>query len=189
MGTDFCSPFKQLINPYSHKIKMKTQNDAETIQLLEVADSVAIKYKEQAAKSDLRMLIKAMDIINDCDIHYRMSKHQRLLVELTLMKIASIPYNEREGEKKKFRLKPFRSQAAQTNPRVSPSAVTPNPAPSAPVPVAAKVEESAHTSTHSSHSSNVVNSEHVIQAIESEKAEKLSPAIKSICAKAACLFI
>jgi hypothetical protein len=27
------------------------------------------------------------------------------------MKIASIPYNEREGEKKKFRLKPFRSKA------------------------------------------------------------------------------
>jgi DNA polymerase-3 subunit gamma/tau len=127
----------------THMRNLLVSRDAETIQLLEVADSVAIKYKEQAAKSDLRMLIKAMDIINDCDIHYRMSKHQRLLVELTLMKIASIPYNEREGEKKKFRLKPFRSQAAQPSPRVSPSAVTPNPAPSAPVPVAAKVEESA----------------------------------------------
>jgi DNA polymerase III subunit gamma/tau len=95
----------------SHMRNLLVSRDPETIQLLEVAESAAIKYKEQAAKTDLRMLIKALDIINDCDVQYRMSKHQRLLVELTLMKIASIPYNEREGEKKKFRLKPFRSSA------------------------------------------------------------------------------
>ena len=34
-----------------------------------------------------------------------------------------------------------------------------------------KVEESAHTSTHTPHSSNFVNNEHAIQAVESEKAE------------------
>jgi DNA polymerase III subunit gamma/tau len=107
----------------THMRNLLVSRDAETIQLLEVADSVAVKYKEQAVKSDLRMLIKAMDIINECDIHYRTSKHQRLLVELTLMKIASIPYNEREGEKKKFRLKPFRSQAAQPSPRPKPAVV------------------------------------------------------------------
>jgi DNA polymerase-3 subunit gamma/tau len=67
-----------------------------------------------------------MDIINDCDIHYRTSKHQRLLVELTLMKIASIPYNEKEGEKKKFRLKPFRSRSSVTNPSNSSTTTSAN---------------------------------------------------------------
>ena len=34
-----------------------------------------------------------------------------------------------------------------------------------------KVDEAAHTSTHASHSSNFVNNEHTIQAVESEKSE------------------
>jgi DNA polymerase-3 subunit gamma/tau len=46
-------------------------------------------------------------MVNECDTQFRASKHQRLLVELTLMKLASILFN-REGEKKKFQLKPFR---------------------------------------------------------------------------------
>lgn len=113
----------------SHMRNLLVSRDPETIQLLEVAESAGQKYKEQAAQCDLRMLIKAMDIINECDIHYRTSKHQRLLVELTLMKIASIPYNEKEGEKKKFRLKPFRSQAAM--PPARPAVSSPSSAPSA----------------------------------------------------------
>jgi DNA polymerase-3 subunit gamma/tau len=52
------------------------------------------------------LLIQGLQFVNDCDNQYRASKHQRLLVELTLMKLASILYN-REGEKKKFQLKPF----------------------------------------------------------------------------------
>jgi DNA polymerase III subunit gamma/tau len=148
----------------SHMRNLLVSRDPETIQLLEVAESAAIKYKEQAAKTDLRMLIKALDIINDCDVQYRTSKHQRLLVELTLMKIASIPYNEREGEKKKFRLKPFRSKAtlgpssSPTKPITVPPAVNtagatpltnrPNPiAPTAAPPTAAAPSKDTVTMT------------------------------------------
>jgi DNA polymerase-3 subunit gamma/tau len=74
---------------------------------MEVSESVAEKYKSQAAASDLRLLIQGLQMVNECDTQFRASKHQRLLVELTLMKLASILYN-REGEKKKFQLKPFR---------------------------------------------------------------------------------
>lgn len=133
----------------SHMRNLLVSRDPETIQLLEVAESAGQKYKDQAAKCDLRMLIKAMDIINDCDIHYRTSKHQRLLVELTLMKIASIPYNEKEGEKKKFRLKPFRSQPAALSTR---SAQTAPQAASAPIAPAAEIkpapaQQTVHTPT------------------------------------------
>jgi DNA polymerase-3 subunit gamma/tau len=74
--------------------------DPITLQLLEVSETVAAKYGEQAQAADLRLLIKAMDLVNECDGQYRMSKHPRLLVELTIMQACSILYNQREGEKK-----------------------------------------------------------------------------------------
>lgn len=46
----------------------------------------------------MQFLIPAIDKANDCDLKYRASKNQRLLVELTLMQIASITF---DGAKKK----------------------------------------------------------------------------------------
>ena len=71
--------------------------DAATIELLEVGDTAKKQYLEQAKKSDLRFLMRAIDIANDCDLKFKSSKNQRLLVELTLMKIASITF---DGKKK-----------------------------------------------------------------------------------------
>ena len=85
----------------AHLRRLMVCKDPATIALLEVSESVAAKYQEQAVLVDIRFIISAMDLINDCDIHYRGSKHQRLLVELTMMKICSIQSNRREGEKKK----------------------------------------------------------------------------------------
>ncbi len=93
-----------------HFRNLLVSKDAQTIPLMEVSESVADKYKTQAANSDLRLLITGLQMINECDTQFRASKHQRLLVELTLMKLASILYNK-EGEKKKFKLKPFRGSA------------------------------------------------------------------------------
>jgi DNA polymerase-3 subunit gamma/tau len=90
-----------------HFRNLLVSKDTQTIPLMEVSESVAEKYKTQAAASDLRLLIQGLQMVNECDTQFRASKHQRLLVELTLMKLASILYN-REGEKKKFQLKPFR---------------------------------------------------------------------------------
>ncbi len=98
--------------------------DAETIALMEVSDAIAEKYKVQSEAVDLRMLIQGLTIINECDIQYRGSKHQRLLVELTLMKLASILYNQREGEKKNFKLKPFRN--SETKKTVAPIYIAPS---------------------------------------------------------------
>jgi DNA polymerase-3 subunit gamma/tau len=85
----------------AHLRRLMVCKDPATIALLEVSENVAAKYQEQSTMLDIRFLIAAMDLINECDIHYRGSKHQRLLVELTIMKICSIQSNRREGEKKK----------------------------------------------------------------------------------------
>ena len=86
-----------IIGLASHFRDLLVAKDAATIELLEVGDSAKKKYLEQSKRADLRFLMKAIDIANDCDLNFKSSKNQRLLVELTLMKIASITF---DGKKK-----------------------------------------------------------------------------------------
>ncbi|MCM4151250.1 DNA polymerase III subunit gamma/tau [Arenibacter sp. N53] len=69
-----------------------------TIELLEVGEEAKKHYSDQSKKTSSSFLLTAIDLANDCDIKYKSSKNQRLLVELTLMKLASIDF---DGEKKK----------------------------------------------------------------------------------------
>jgi DNA polymerase-3 subunit gamma/tau len=73
------------------------QNPA-THELLEVGEDSKQKYFMQSKALSKEFLIKAIEIANDCDLKYKGSKNQRLLVELTLMQLASINF---DGEKKK----------------------------------------------------------------------------------------
>ncbi len=82
----------------SHFRDLLVAKDSETVALLEVGDTAKKHYLEQAQKSDIGFLFKAIDLANDCDLKYKTSKNQRLLVEITLMKLASITF---EGQKKK----------------------------------------------------------------------------------------
>lgn len=70
----------------------------DTISLLEVGEETQKRYLAQAQKVSPPFLLKGIDLANDCDLKYKSSKNQRLLVELTLMKLASIDF---DGEKKK----------------------------------------------------------------------------------------
>ncbi|MDX8554666.1 DNA polymerase III subunit gamma/tau [Tenacibaculum sp. 1B UA] len=82
----------------SHFRDLLVAKDQATIALLEVGDNTKKKYLEQASKASMQFLLPAIDKANDCDLKYRGSKNQRLLVELTLMQIASITF---DGAKKK----------------------------------------------------------------------------------------
>jgi DNA polymerase-3 subunit gamma/tau len=82
----------------SHFRDLLVAKDTVTIDLLEVGDNAKKKYLEQSSKASITFLIKSIDKANQCDLNYRASKNQRLLVELTLMQIASITF---DGEKKK----------------------------------------------------------------------------------------
>ena len=82
----------------SHFRDLLVAKDKATLDLLEVGDSIKKKYLEQSQKASMQFLLPAINKANDCDLNYRASKNQRLLVELTLMQIASITF---DGEKKK----------------------------------------------------------------------------------------
>ena len=82
----------------SHFRDLLVAKDKVTLDLLEVGDSAKKQYLEQSVKASIPFLMQAINKANDCDLNYRTSKNQRLLVELTLMQIASITF---DGEKKK----------------------------------------------------------------------------------------
>jgi len=82
----------------SHFRDLMVCKNTATIQLLEVSDSTKKKYHEQSQKIDMPFLLRALELANDCDLSYKTSRNQRLLVELCLMQLASIHY---DGEKKK----------------------------------------------------------------------------------------
>ena len=68
---------------------MMTQ-DERTVKLLEVPDTIKKKYIQQAKASPYSLLLSWLNIGNQCDINYKMSRNQRLLVELALMKMAHV---------------------------------------------------------------------------------------------------
>lgn len=66
--------------------------DPETIELMDVPDAAKNRYQQQASSSSLSFLLTALNLVNQCDIQYKASKSQRLLVELCLLKLAHIEH-------------------------------------------------------------------------------------------------
>ena len=81
----------------SHFRDLLVCKNEQTISLLEVGDQTKAKYLEQSKNASKEFLLKGIELANDCDLKYKISKNQRLLVELTLMQLASITF---DGEKK-----------------------------------------------------------------------------------------
>jgi DNA polymerase-3 subunit gamma/tau len=81
----------------SHFRDLLVSKTPETIELLEVGEQTKKKYLEQSKKASQAFLLAGIELANDCDLKYKTSKNQRLLVELCLMQLASITF---DGEKK-----------------------------------------------------------------------------------------
>jgi DNA polymerase-3 subunit gamma/tau len=83
----------------SHFRDLLVCKNQETISLLEVGEQVKKMYLEQSQQTTLPFLITGIDIANTCDLKFKTSRNQRLLVELCLMQLASLTA---QGEKKNF---------------------------------------------------------------------------------------
>ncbi|HCW06267.1 MAG TPA: DNA polymerase III subunit gamma/tau, partial [Cytophagales bacterium] len=73
-----------------HLRNLLVSQDARTVNLMEVPESVKQKYLTQAQAAPPSLLLSWLNIASTCDIHYKASKNQRLLVELALMKMAYV---------------------------------------------------------------------------------------------------
>ena len=83
----------------SHFRDLLVSKTPATLSLLEVGEQALQMYGVQAQKSSQDFLLKGIEVANDCDLKYKVSQNQRLLVELCLMQLASITF---DGEKKKL---------------------------------------------------------------------------------------
>ncbi|WP_435577554.1 DNA polymerase III subunit gamma/tau [Gilvibacter sp.] len=82
----------------SHFRDLLVGQQPQTNDLLEVGPEIKAKYLDQSQRCSKAFLIEAIEKANACDLQFRSSRNQRLLVELCLMQLASITF---DGEKKK----------------------------------------------------------------------------------------
>jgi len=74
----------------SHFRDLLVCKNEETIALLEVGEQVKTMYFEQSKKTNQEFLVDGIDLANGCDLKYKSSRNQRLLVELCLLQLASL---------------------------------------------------------------------------------------------------
>ncbi len=64
--------------------------DEQTLRLMEVSENLMERYRQQAALAPMAFLLTALNLANDCDIHYKTARNKNLHVEMTLIKMAYI---------------------------------------------------------------------------------------------------
>ena len=74
----------------SHFRDLLVCQDEVTLKLLEVSVTVKEKYKIQSKEASAQHFLELLDLSNKCDMSYRAAKHQRLQVELALMKMCAL---------------------------------------------------------------------------------------------------
>ena len=58
-----------------------------TVKLMEVSDAVKQRFLEQSKKVDKMLLLRGLELSNQCDFNYKLSQNKRLSVEICLMQI------------------------------------------------------------------------------------------------------
>lgn len=87
----------------SHFRDLLVCKDESTLVLFEVGASIRDRYKEMAKQCPEWLLYRAIELANDCDLHYRESRNKRLLLELTLIQLCQLTESDpaSAGDKKK----------------------------------------------------------------------------------------
>ena len=80
--------------------------DEKTILLLDYSDNSKQKIITQAKKISPSIIINCLELLNKCEISYRSSINQRLLIELTIMQLGSLTLSDQK-KKSSFKIIPF----------------------------------------------------------------------------------
>ncbi|PJX24013.1 DNA polymerase III, subunit gamma and tau [Psychroflexus sp. S27] len=100
----------------SHFRDLMVCQNQNTIKLLEVGELIKSKYFEQSERVSQSFLLEALELTNNCDFDYKLSRNQRLHVEISLMQLASITAQNGENlQKKKLDTKIITPQEAERN--------------------------------------------------------------------------
>ena len=109
-----------LIGLQQHLRNLLVALDQKTVGLLEASESLRERYAQQASQCSASFLLSALNICNQFELNYKLSKNQRLHVELCLMKLAHLPSavqlaasDPQEGLKKKQPSKPVEEKKVE----------------------------------------------------------------------------
>lgn len=110
-----------LVGLLEHFRNLLMSKNTATAALLEYSVQVQDCYKEQAKAISMSFLTSALSIGSQCDINYKASKNQRLLLEITLLKIANLGhlFNFNEVEKKNLNVAPSTVTIGYTPPTIT----------------------------------------------------------------------
>ncbi|MCC6371001.1 MAG: DNA polymerase III subunit gamma/tau, partial [Bacteroidia bacterium] len=61
--------------------------DAQTVNLLEISESLKQRYSEQAKNCNQSFLLRGLSLISKTDVNFKSAKNQRLLVEMALIQL------------------------------------------------------------------------------------------------------
>ncbi len=100
----------------SHFRDLLLCKDPKTAELFEVGASIRDRYIETAKKCTNEFLYKAIDIVNESDLNYRLSRNKRLLSDLTIIRLCQLssPHAGSEDQKKKQVIDPIFSKVEET---------------------------------------------------------------------------
>ena len=84
-----------------HLRDLLVSKDEITISLLQKGHVLEARYLEQSKKCELHFLLAALKLCNECDLQYKTTSNQRLLVELTLMRISSLGFDSEQKKNPK----------------------------------------------------------------------------------------
>lgn len=98
----------------SHFRDLLVCKDPKTASLFEVGASIRDQYIDTAKQCSNEFLYKAIEIANECDLNYRVSKNRRLLLELTLIKLCQLQENSTSAAEKKSSIKPIEKTASES---------------------------------------------------------------------------
>lgn len=85
----------------SHFRDLLVCKDPRTAELFEVGASIRERYVTTSQKCPIEFLYRAIELVNECDLNYRVSRNKKLLVELTLIRLCQLSNNPQSVDEKK----------------------------------------------------------------------------------------
>ena len=96
----------------SHFRNLMISKDPRSAMLFEVGPTIKKRYIESAKQCSIDLLYKGIEIANECDLNYRVSKNKRLLLELAFIRMCQLSDGAGEENKKAEAIKQI--DASQT---------------------------------------------------------------------------
>ncbi len=73
-----------------HLRSLLVSQDTATLRLLEAGAALKERYRRQADQCISEFLLKSLEIVNRCDLDYRVSNNKRLLVEMAILQMMAL---------------------------------------------------------------------------------------------------